>query len=155
MLYVEQYPNGNVSRKTWYLNGYKHRDNDLPAEITYYPNNQEERLMWYINGKQARINDNPTCIMYHINGTVKYYAWCNNGVLHRDNGLPAMRCYDKHGNIISEVYYVNGKEMPIEYIKQMMYCTIERPIMSCVKQKCLFDPNVVSIITSYVIQDRL
>ena len=76
---LEEYKVDNRGNQYWYKNGRKHRDDDLPAEISV--GNQ----YWFKNGKLYRDNDLPTAI--HLNGD---RFWHKNNNLHRDNDLPAV-----------------------------------------------------------------
>ena len=58
--------------KTWYKNGKRHRDGDLPAETINHQGNVSKK--WFINGKLHR-DDGPAVINFH--GT---QTWYKNGV---------------------------------------------------------------------------
>lgn len=66
-------------RNSWWKNGLKHRDGDLPAVV--WSDGDEE---WWVNGKRHRENDLPAVCW----NTVK--EWWKNGRCHRDGDLPAV-----------------------------------------------------------------
>jgi hypothetical protein len=37
--------------ESWYVNGLRQRNGDLPAEISYYENGNKEYVSWYVNGQ--------------------------------------------------------------------------------------------------------
>lgn len=92
-------PNGD---KYYFLNGLRHRDNNLPAidcvngEKRYYVNGLLHRDPYYDSNSQKV--DLPA--MVFANGDKHYYI---HGILHRDNNLPAIEF--KSG---TKEYYVNG-----------------------------------------------
>ena len=63
------------NKTEWWLNGKRHRENDLPA--VEHPNGDKE---WFLNGKRHREND---AVIEYGNG---YNAWWVNGKLHREDG---------------------------------------------------------------------
>jgi len=81
--------------REWFLNGKKHRENDLPA-IIHSDGTQE----WWLNGKRHRENDLPAYI--YADGTQWWYL---NGVLHRENDLPAIIRSDS-----TREWWLNGVE---------------------------------------------
>ena len=78
---IKYYDNGNKEFEEYFLNGKRHRENDLP-----------DYQSWYYNGDKC-------CVIYHINGKE-----------HRENGLPAFQSWYENGNKKYEEYYINGKE---------------------------------------------
>lgn len=107
--------NGNT---TWFKNGLKHRDDDLPAiewlngTREWYKNGLRHRdtdnpsviwsygtIEWYKNGKRHRDNDMPAVI--HADGSKEWYT---NGLCHRDGDFPAIVWADR-----TELYYKQGK----------------------------------------------
>jgi len=60
----------------WYLNDKLHRENDLPAIITY-----DGAQHWYLNGVLHRENDLPAII--RSNGA--QYWWLNNKLIRSEN----------------------------------------------------------------------
>jgi hypothetical protein len=89
-----------------------HRDNDLPAKISYYWNGNVKYEEWLVNGVNQRLNrenDLPASIWYYPNGSVQIERWYNNGKGHRDNDLPVEIYYYKNKSVKRERWYVNGK----------------------------------------------
>jgi hypothetical protein len=80
--------------ESWYKDGKRHRDNDLPAVI--FSNGGQK---WYKEGNLHRDNDLPAIIRY--NGS---QYWYKDGNCHRDNDLPAVIFSDG-----SQEWYKNGE----------------------------------------------
>jgi len=78
----------------WRMDGYCHRDNDLPAVIR--PDGTQE---WWQHGYRNRDGDKPALVW--ADGTQEWYR---DSCLHRDNDLPAV----VHANGTLE-WYRNGK----------------------------------------------
>ena len=66
--------------KSWYKNGFRHRDDDKPAVI-----NSDGSKAWWVNGERHRDNDKPAII--YFDGTKE---WWVNGHRHRDDDKPAI-----------------------------------------------------------------
>jgi antitoxin component YwqK of YwqJK toxin-antitoxin module len=102
------YPNGQVERESWYLDGKKHRV-DGPAVINYDKNGQVEIESWYLDGKKHR-EDGPTVIWYDKNGQVKRESWYLDGKRHRVDG-PAVINYYPNGQVEGESWYLDDTEI--------------------------------------------
>lgn len=78
----DKYHNNLILRNCtiYYLNGKKHRDNDLPAIIF---NNGTK--LWYINGQVHRNNDKPAVIEAHGS-----QEWWVNGKRYKTSYKPAI-----------------------------------------------------------------
>jgi hypothetical protein len=92
----------------WYdEDGKLHRDNDLPARITFNKNIifKEE---WYLHGLLHRKENKPAIIQYR-EGTndILWSEWLLNGARHREDG-PAFILYNENGKLIREEWYLNG-----------------------------------------------
>jgi len=69
---IERLIDRNKTTESWYKNGKRHRDGELPAVIIHYDGSVSKR--WYKNGKLHRING-PAVI--GCNGS---QLWYKNGV---------------------------------------------------------------------------
>jgi hypothetical protein len=81
-------------RKEWWVNGKKHRDDDLPA--IEFSNGSK---YWYVNGKRHRGDDKPA--VESKDDDVK--IWYVNDKLHRDNNMPAVEFSNGY-----KEWWVNG-----------------------------------------------
>lgn len=79
--------------KTWYKDGMRHREGDLPAVIY---NTNEGHKEWCKNGLLHRDGDLPAVERGN------YKAWYKNGLLHREGDLPAVVDSDR------QIWCVNG-----------------------------------------------
>ena len=79
--------------REWWLNGRRHRDNDLPAVEC-----ASGTKFWYKNGKVHRDGDLPAG--EYASGAKEWYK---NGKFHRDDDLPAVEYVDG-----SKFWYKNG-----------------------------------------------
>lgn len=94
----------------WRLDGYIHRDPDLPAMIRRDLDTGSVRLEAYlVFGEYHRDEDlGPAVITYHPDGSVRSQEWYKNGLVHRDNG-PARVDYSRTGFCTGEMYRKEGE----------------------------------------------
>ena len=106
----ERYPSGSLMKETWYQNGGKHRDSDLPAEIVYHEDGSMDWQVWYQNDQRHRDADLPASIVYRLNGSIAWQNWYQHGQLHRDSDLPAAITYRGNDSILRQEWYQNGQK---------------------------------------------
>ena len=114
---ISYYENGNIKYQIYYLNGQRHCEGGH-ASIRYYENGNIEYQIYYLNGKYHR-NDGPAYIEYYENGNIKNELYYLNGKWHRNDG-PAVIRYYENGDIQYEGYYLNGNEIPLKTIETMI-----------------------------------
>ena len=93
-----------------YVNGLLHSVDDDPSVIEFYGNEFKYKcIKFHFEGKLHRDGDLPAVFEYSCSSRKvvceKYYK---NHKLHRDNDLPAVVKYDTNGNVIEEMYYIDG-----------------------------------------------
>jgi len=93
---IEYYDNGRIIRKEWWLEGKRHRDDDLPATES------ATTCEWWKDGERHR-KDNLPSVIITVNN-LSYYKHYVNNKLHRDNDLPAI--YDSSG---TKEWWVEGE----------------------------------------------
>jgi hypothetical protein len=86
--------------KSWYVNGKRYRDDDLPA--IEHANGTKE---WYVNGKPHRDNDLPA--LEYANGNKE---WFINGKRHRLGGFAA---FEWSG---VKLWYIYGRYLKYEQV---------------------------------------
>jgi len=84
------------STEEWFVNGLRHRDNDLPAIIS---NNAQE---WFLNGNHHRENNQPAIL-----NRFGYTQWFVNGKHHREDG-PAIE------HVKGNKFFLKGKQIFVE-----------------------------------------
>ena len=88
----------DIGAKEWWVNGQRHRDEDLPA-VEYDNGDGDGDKYWYVNGELHREGGLPA-----IQCTDGEKWWYVNGKRHRDGDLPAIEYADG-----DKYWYVNGK----------------------------------------------
>lgn len=78
---IEYLLNGSKERESYYKNGKRHREYDLPAFIAYSESGKKNYESWFVNGKQHREGNLPTHIVYNKKGVKIDEAWIKNDVL--------------------------------------------------------------------------
>ena len=98
---LQDYKELSDGTQCWYLNGKRHRDHDLPAEIR-----KNGSLYWYQNGLLHRDNVKPAAIW--SKGTK---IWCQHGKIHRDFNQPAIIHFDG-----TQYWYQFGKFLQLHKV---------------------------------------
>lgn len=94
----------NEIKEGYYLNGWEHRDGDLPSTVTKIMKQWKKNGMFYY-----RDNDQPNNIYFYDDGSIREeYVMKDGYSLHRLHG-PARIICDSNSVVKSEEYYVNGK----------------------------------------------
>ena len=89
--HIEFYPSGNVREMYWYKADKLHRENDLPAHVSFKdsPDDEVTWAVWSINGKEHREGDLPSCIKIDENdGRVCVLGFCRHGENSGAGSLP-------------------------------------------------------------------
>lgn len=99
--YIENWPNGNLKRKSFYINGKLNG-----YECSYYDNNILEYECYYIDGGYEGF-----CKFYYKNGKIQRVCTYVNG---KKNGLNEQ--YNKDGILIKKEFYKNGIKIDDFYL---------------------------------------
>lgn len=97
--------------ETWFKDGWKYRDYDLPVCTHYHSNGNKKEEQWDIhifNNGNGRGNNLPNIIGYYENGNRKYECWYLKGKLCRHQG-PAVISYYENGLKSYETWYVEDR----------------------------------------------
>lgn len=100
--------------ESWYKNGKRHRDNDLPAFIRYNKNGNILKQTWFRNGNLFRDNNQPTCIIFYESGELEEQKWENDRFTRRNNDQPCVISYYKNGNKKEEKWSVDFKRETLD-----------------------------------------
>lgn len=98
---------GELFREAFYINGKYHRNNDLPAVISY--NNGRVAKYWYINGISHR--ENGPAYQFSVNGNICQENYYKYGRFHRIGG-PAKIVYND--DVIIKDFFIEGEYYPLE-----------------------------------------
>ena len=104
--HVELRADGSVLRRTFYRSGQKHRDGDLPAQISYDESGTVDGEVWYKRGIMHRDGDKPAALHISPRGNVETYY--KQGKRHREGDKPAVIAFDASGEPKDQVWYKNG-----------------------------------------------
>ncbi len=92
---IQKYKNG---RKDWWVNGKRHRDNELPAI-----EHKDKKNEWYQDGKRHR-----DYLLPAVENSMNRREWWSNGELHRDEGLHAVEFKYDYDDDFGKLWYVDG-----------------------------------------------
>lgn len=98
---------GYMCFRQWLKDGMIHRERDAPAIVYYDIMNKKASEHWFTEDVPHRDDDMPTDI-YYINGIVNIEQWRNNDILHRDNDLPSYISYYGTGKLRLHAWYKHG-----------------------------------------------
>ncbi len=110
---VSEYSGDIMKSKTWFFNGLKHREEDLPAETTYFDNGQVKSKTYYKGGMRHR-HGKPASITYYSSGETKeevYYLLDKQSRYSciSFGDLPSAIRYNKDGTISYKEWCEQGK----------------------------------------------
>ena len=94
-------------------NNFIHSINDEPSWVEIIDYNSKIKKCWYYHGVLSRDNDKPAVIVYLKNGEIIEEVYFLNGLEHRENG-PSNIFYDVYGEISGKFYSLNGNSIPQE-----------------------------------------
>lgn len=106
LVHAEFRTDGSVIRRTFYKGGQKHRDGDLPAQISYDESGAVDGETWYQNGIMHRDGDRPAAVHISSSGTIETYF--KQGKRHREGDAPAVLAINADGEPIDQIWYKNG-----------------------------------------------
>lgn len=88
---IYYYPSGNIQRLVWHKAGKRHRENDLPADITFFDTSKGDiqYATWFWQGLEHREGDLPSCIgIDDADGRVCVLQFCRHGEECGIEGMP-------------------------------------------------------------------
>ena len=106
---IEFHKNGNKFIESWHINDLLHRADDKPAYIGYLQSGIKQVEVWYLDGKQQRMDDKPSSVHYYENKNIQYELWGSGLDHHRDNDMPAWIGYYNDGKKQFEEWFTDGK----------------------------------------------
>lgn len=106
LVHAEFRADGSVLRRTFYRGGQKHRDGDLPAQISYDESGNVDGEVWYQNGVMHRAGDKPAAVHISPRGNIETYY--KQGKRHREGDKPAVLAFDPAGKPREQMWYING-----------------------------------------------
>jgi hypothetical protein len=120
--------NGKVDTERYHIDGRLHRDNDLPAYVSYHEDGTLHIQKWFKHGDLHRVGG-PAEIVYNIDGSLSWKGWYHDGQEHREDG-PAHIDYYPDTKEPKQLYFIEGcaipkakylkKYLPIEYEKYLL-----------------------------------
>jgi len=113
---------GFLNTKIHYINGQRHRDHDLPAEISQDKHGRTYRR-WFQRGQAHRDGDLPAFQATHPNGNVSQMAYYKRGQLHRNGDLPATIRINSDGVIIERRWFKYGLKHRDDDLPADMYAS--------------------------------
>lgn len=108
--YYAKYANNRILFEEWTKNSKAlHRDNDMPAQITYHQSGQIQSEKWFNNNRYHRNNGNPALIYYYLDGKISSKSWYLDGMEHRDGGEPAYVSFYADGALRIAEWWMKGQ----------------------------------------------